>query len=258
VTGVVVPDGGTVTAGFDLVPDTSGGIYMEEMTWLLRADPNEVMPTTSINALGAPDDSSFSLGRYGDVCLSAGRSRAVPNVSGHDITIFDSDSVADGYWFYAGNNWAGPWTSLGHANGTASFDIGSAELDSARYLRIVCDSTGSSSDPRAGLDLDAVAYAASSPSVTGPSPLVPRPSLAVFPNPASRVLHIAAPRDCRRLEIIDIAGRTVECYAFEREMSAQSRHTIDVAGTGLAPGVYLARFETAAGTSQHKFVVARP
>jgi hypothetical protein len=31
-----------------------------------------------------------------------------------------------------------------------------------------------------------------------------------------------------------------------------------VAGIGLAPGIYLARFETAAGTSVHKFVVARP
>jgi hypothetical protein len=264
VTGVVVPAGGTATANFDLVPDTSGSIYVEEMTWLVRADPNEVMPTTSTYALGAPDGSNFSLGRLGDVCLSAGRGRTVTNEQGNDITVFDGDSVADGYWLYAGNDWSGPWTSLGHANGTNSFDIGSAGLDSAHYLRIVCDSTGSSSDPKAGLDLDAVSYRSSPAGIGSPSSFIPHPSAlsAVFPNPASRVLHIAAPPDCRRLEIIDIAGRTVECYTFVGGLSPhgdcpQSRYATDIASAGLTPGVYLARFETAAGTSEHKFVVAR-
>jgi hypothetical protein len=263
VTGVIVPAGGAASADFDLVPDTSGNVYVEEMVWLNHGDPNKVMPTTSIFALGSPDGRSFSLGHRGDVCLSAGRGRTIGNLPGNDITVFDSDSVTDGYWLYAGDDWAGPWTSLGHANGTNSFDIGSAGLDSARYLRIVCDSTGSTSDPKAGLDLDAVAYAVPDASLAGPSSLVPRPSFAVFPNPASRVLHIAAPPGCRRLAIIDIAGRAVKCYPFGRGPSPegdcpQSRYTIDLAGIGLAPGVYLARLETAAGTSEHKFVVARP
>jgi hypothetical protein len=267
VTGVVVPVGRTADADFDLVPDTFGNIYVEEMTWLNNGDPgpNKVMPTTtSIFALGAPDGRYFSLGRRGDVCLTAGRGRAITNVSGNDITVFDSDSVADGYWLYAGNDWAGPWTNLGHANGTHSFDLGSAGLDSGHYLRIVCDSTGSSSDPKAGLDLDAVSYRSSPAGIgSGPTFHIP-PSIlpAVFPNPASRVLHIAVPRDCRRLEIIDIAGRAVKCYALAGGLAPhgdcpQSRYAIDVASAGLVPGVYLARFETAAGTSEHKFVVAR-
>ena len=257
--GVTVPAGGTATVDFDVAPDTSGNIYVEEMTWLVRADPNEVMPTTSVFALGAPDGRYFSLGRRGDVCLSAGRGRAIANVSGNDITVFDADSVADGYWLYAGNDWAGPWTSLGHANGTHSFDLGSAGLDSGRYLRIVCDSTGSASDPKAGLDLDAVSYRSSPAGIGSPSSLLTLHSFqaTVFPNPASRLLHITAPPDCRRLEIIDITGRAVKCYAFGREMSPQNRYTIDVAGVGLVPGGYLARFETAAGASEHMFVVAR-
>jgi hypothetical protein len=263
VSGVDVPAGGTATADFDLVPDTTGQVYVEEMTWLNHGDPNKVMPTTSILALGAPDGRYFSLGRRGDVCLSAGRGRAIPNVSGNDLAVFDSDSVADGYWLYAGDDWYGPWTSLGHAAGTASFDIGSAGLDSARYLRIVCDSTGSVSDPKAGLDLDAVSYRSSPAALLSPSPLAPRPSPKVFPNPASRVLHVAIPPECRRLKIIDISGRAVKCYAFSGGQHPhgdclQGRHTIDVTSAGLVPGVYLARFETAAGTSEHKFVVARP
>ena len=232
VSGVVVPAGGCATADFDLVPDTTGNVYVEETVWLNDGDPNKVMPTTSIFALGAPDGRYFSLGREGDVCLSAGRgdmtemsdiSDRVPiptvrlsgwihNVPGNDITIFDGDSVADGYWLYAGNDWAGPWTGLGHANGTHTFDIGAAGLDSARYLRIVCDSTALASDPKAGLDLDAVAY-------TAPHSPVRRPvyadtfSLPVFgPNPVRRLLSVALPPVSRDLKIIDISGRTVKCY----------------------------------------------
>ncbi len=284
ITGVVVPAGGTASADFDLVPDASGKVYVEEMTWINNGEPgsSKIMPTTSIFALGSPDGSSFSLGRRGDVCLSAGRgdmtemsdiSDRVPsptvrlsgwihNVPGYDITVFDSDSVADGYWLYAGSDWSGLWASLGHANGTSSFDIGSAGLDSARYLRIVCDSTGSSSDPKAGLDLDAVAYAAPDASLASPSSLAPRPSLAAFPNPASRVLYIAAAPASGRLEIIDISGRVVKCYSAQTRDITQSRRGIGIVSqvpvASLAPGVYLARLETAAGTSEHKFVVARP
>jgi hypothetical protein len=257
VTGVVVTAGGTATADLELVPDTFGNVYVEEMTWLNHGDPNMVMPTTSILALGAPDGNSFSLGRRGDVCLSAGRGRAITNTQGNDVTVFDSDTVADGYWLYAGNDWAGPWTRLGHANGTNSFDIGSAGLDSARYLRIVCDSTGSFSDPKAGLDLDAVSYRSSPAGICSHSTFIPHPSVlpSVFPNPASRVLHIAAPADCRQLEIIDITGRTVKCYPAG---GSPRPFVVDIAAAKLPPGVYLARIETAAGTSEHKFVVARP
>ena len=294
VTGIVVPDGGIATADFDLVPGTSGNVYIEEMVWLNHGDPNKVMPTTSILALGAPDDRSFSLGRFGDVCLSAGRgdmtalsdrgrsgqtsdiSDRVPsptvslsgwirNAPGNDITVFDSDSVADGYWLYAGNDWAGPWTGLGHANGTQDFDLGSVGLDSARYLRIVCDSTGSSSDPKAGLDLDAVSYRSFPAGVSSPSSfLTPHSSLPrVFPNPAGRVLHVVTPPGYRRLEIIDISGRVVKCYPLRRDMievpdisdRVPSLRQIPVAD--LTPGVYVARLVTATGTSEHKFVVAR-
>lgn len=253
VTGVVVPAGGAASADFDLVPDTSGNVYVEEMTWLVRSDSNEVMPTTSIKALGAPDGSSFSLGLKGDVCLSAGRGRAITNVLGNDITVFDADSIADGYWLYAGNDWAGPWTGLGHATGTSSFDIGSAGLDSARYLRIVCDSTGSASDPKAGLDLDAVAYAVPRPPTRQPLSAETYPLSAFCSNPVGRVLRVALPPASRNLKIIDISGRTVKCYPTGGN---PRQYAVDIEAAGLAPGVYLAELETATGTFRHKFVKA--
>lgn len=272
VVGVIVPAGGAATADFDLVPDSSGNVYVEEMAWLNNGDPGpgKVMPTTSIFALGAADGRSFSLGRLGDVCLSAGRGTSIQNLPGDDVTVFDSDSIADGYWLYAGNDWGGLWTSLGHANGTCSFDLGPAGLDSTRYLRIVCDSTGSSSDPKAGLDLDAVAYRSSPAGIVSPPAFRGRPlaSPTVFPSPTNRVLYIAAPPACRRLEIIDIAGRAVECYPFGGVLpplecgsgaaAFPNRYKVDLEGAGLRPGVYLVRLETATGTTQQKFVVARP
>jgi len=263
VAGVVVPPGGTATADFDLAPDTSGNGYVEEMVWLNHGDPDMVMPTTSIYALGAPDGRRFSLGRKGDACLSAGRNRAIMNVPGNDVTVYDGDSVADGYWLCAGSDWTGPWTGLGHANGTHAFDIGSAGLDSAHFLRIVCDSTGSDTDPGAGLDLDAVAYVARYRVARQPVS-ADTCSLPVFgSNPVNRVLRLALPPATRCLKIIDICGRTVKCYPTGAGLSPdrsspQGRYTIDVLDAGLRPGVYLVRFETAAGASQFKFVVARP
>jgi hypothetical protein len=267
VAGVVVPAGGTATTDFVLAPDTAGQVCIEELVWLTNGEPGVTkrMGTTSIFALGAPDNQGFSLGRIAEVCLSAGRGRAIGNLPGDDVTVFDSDSIADGYWLYAGSDWAGPWTRLGHANGTNSFDIGSSGLDSARFVRIVCDSTSSPSDPKAGLDLDAVSYAAARTGMASPSSFILNPSSfpSVFPNPANRVLHVALPPATRYLKIIDIAGRAVECYRFGRGLSpngdcTQGSCAIDVMSAGLEPGVYLARFETATGTSQLKFVVARP
>jgi len=73
---------------------------------------------------------------------------------------------------------------------------------------------------------------------------------------------------CRKLEIIDITGRLVKCYPFGTEQSAldcgsgaaafPDRYAIDLKSAGLRPGVYVARAETAAGTSRRKFVVTRP
>ncbi|HTW90782.1 MAG TPA: M14 family zinc carboxypeptidase [bacterium] len=270
VTGVVVTTGVAANANFNLVPDTSGNVYVEEMVWINNAEPGvtKVMPTTSIFALGAPDGRYFSLGREGDVCLSAGRGRTIRNVQGWDVRVYDGDTVADGYWLYAGNDWTGPWTSLGHANGTHTFDIGVAGLDSARYLRIVCDSTASVSDPKAGLDLDAVSYRTSPAGIN--SPIAPRPSslACVYPSPARQVLYVTLPPACRRLEIIDITGRLVKCYPFGTEQTAldygskaaayPSRFRVDLKNIGLRPGIYMARLETATGTWQRKFVVARP
>jgi len=259
--GIVAARQGTGTVEFELAPDAAEWFFAEEIVWLNHADPNKVTPTASIRALGPPDDSSFSLGRTGDICLSIGRGTAVHNVPGGDITVFDNDSVTDGYWLYVGNDWSGPWTALGHVRGTHSFDLGAAGLDSARYVRIVCDSTGSSDDPKAGLDLDAVAFA---------RPWTPDPGLVlaglvsaptVRPSPGAATIHFLAPPGSLNLKIIDIAGRTVECYTLERQPSASGgpfERCIDVNAAGLASGVYVALFQTRAGTSQHKFVVARP
>ena len=78
---------------------------------------------------------------------------------------------------------------------------------------------------------------------------------AFGPNPVGRVLRVALPPTSRILKIVDISGRTVKCYPTG---GSPRLYAVDIEAAGLPPGVYLARLETAAGTSEHKFVVTRP
>jgi hypothetical protein len=60
---------------------------------------------------------------------------------------------------------------------------------------------------------------------------------------------------CSRLEIIDITGRAVKCYP----TGGNSRpFAVGIEAARLVPGVYLARFESAAGPAERKFVIAQP
>jgi hypothetical protein len=252
--GVLVSPGGTASANFDLVPDTANRTCLEEMVWLTHGDPNMVMPTASVFALGEPDGRSFSLGVRGDVCLSAGRGGAVRNLPGPDISVYDADTVQDGYWLSVGDDWSGPWTVLGHAYGSASFDLSAAGLDSCRYLRITCDSAGSYLDPAAGLDLDAVTYGVASAPTRQPalSALDSSPELLLWPVPARSWLNLVAPAHCGCLKILDISGRAVESYPL-----AGGRSRLRIGLAGLVPGVYVARLETATGASNRRFIVTR-
>jgi len=237
---IVVPEHGSVTVDFSLSPDTAGISYIEEMVWLYHADPHHLIPTHSLNCLGPPDGRFFSLGRLGQICVSSGQ-HPISNLPGDDITVFDSDT-ADGYWLYAGNDWNGPWSGCGHSYGTASFDLG---LDSAHYLRIVCDSTGSSSNPLASLDLDAVAFRTPTVGITRDI------KTWIWPNPVINLLNLkAGPGSV--LKIVDTSGRLIQYYRTENEYI-----TIDLHQAGISPGVYLAILQTPREKMTSKLVFVR-
>jgi len=174
------------------------------------------MPTTSIFALGAPDGRYFSLGWEGDVCLQRGPRPGNPEPAGQrqsrSLTATASRTATGCTPPTIG---AACGNRLGHANGTASFRHRPSGLELGPAIcGIVCDSTSSPSDPNAGLDLDARGLRRSSRSgSTRPSPLAPRPSPALFPNPVGRVLRVALPAGECYLKFIDI-GAAVKCYPF--------------------------------------------
>jgi hypothetical protein len=73
--------------------------------------------------------------------------------------------------------------------------------------------------------------------------------LQVFPNPATTTVSVEAPRPVR-LTLLDIMGRTM------RQQSVPARtHTLSL--SGLAPGIYLIRCETAKGEQAVKRLVVK-
>jgi hypothetical protein len=90
----------------------------------------------------------------------------ITNNPGNDFTVFEgNDGAAEGYTVYAANAWTGPWNACGSDTGTGSFDLSTAGLSQARYLRVVDDGNATSGQ-YAGFDLDAIQ---STPPVNAPN-----------------------------------------------------------------------------------------
>ncbi len=116
-------------------------------------DTNE---TLTFEALGPPDDYYYSIGVDGYIVLDMGAGTEIWDSEDDDFTIHEATGTEEGYDVYVGNDWRGPWQSVGSGTGTSSFDIYGTGLETARYVKIVDDGDGSSSAPDPGFDLDAV------------------------------------------------------------------------------------------------------
>ncbi len=78
------------------------------------------------------------------------------NCKGDDFTVYEGDATSDGYIVYVSNNWDGSWTELGTGSGTTNFDLEDIRVDSARFIKIKDDGSGSATEPNPGFDLDAI------------------------------------------------------------------------------------------------------
>lgn len=252
---VTVPGGGgAVTVDAQLSP--GGGHYADRVEMANVADPNDAHqnPTLTMSMLAAPDDVGCSLGRGGDAVLDLGPGSVVTDQAGDDIQVFESseDASADGYSLYAGDSYMGPWTYVGQATGTASFDLDGSGISSARYLLIQDDGDGSSNATYAGFDLDAIEVfgvsTSTPPWVAGRDVLQFPPP---YPNPLSQpqplALHYELPAAARvTLEVLDASGRRVALLS--RGLSPAGRHTLawdgrDAKGRPVASGAYYLRLE---------------
>jgi len=167
ITNVTVPSTGSVSLGdILLVPDSNYYYAFKHVVCRYSNHAEQSNKTRPRAALGEEDNNFFSLGQNGFIVLDMGANTPISNSSGDDFTVYEGDDgTPEGYEVFASNDWSGPWSSCGSATGTASFDLSTAGLSQARYIRIVDDGS-SSSGQYAGFDLDAVK---GTPPVNAPS-----------------------------------------------------------------------------------------
>jgi hypothetical protein len=111
-------------------------------------------PTEAIAALGPPDGSCASLGVNGYIIVDMRDN--ITDGDGPDFTVYEGDGTTDGYLVYGSPYWNGPWTNLGTGMGTTTFDLANASIESAQYMKIVDDGTGSPGEQNPGCDIDAI------------------------------------------------------------------------------------------------------
>ena len=146
----------------DVEMNRGGSRYAEQVTLSNFFDPYNYPnsfqnnPTEAISALGPPDEEFASLGVGGLIVLDMGEVGMIYNCLGDDFTVFEGDSISDGYTVSVSDSWDGPWTVIGTGSGTTSFDLEDEDLFSARFIKIKDDGDGSSTEMNPGFDLDAI------------------------------------------------------------------------------------------------------
>ncbi len=141
----------------DVTLSRANNYYAYQITvaeYYAPSDDFQNNPTEAIAALGPPDESCASLGVGGYITLDMADN--ITDGEGADFKVYEGDGTTDGYRVYGSPSWNGPWTNLGTGMGTTEFDLATASLPSAQYLKIVDDGTGSPSEMNPGCDIDAV------------------------------------------------------------------------------------------------------
>jgi len=113
-------------------------------------------PSEGVWALGPPDNISASLGNGGMMVVDMGNHSPIIDGTDDDFTVYEGDDTPEGYTVSVSNTFNGPWSSLGSATGTQSFDISDIGLTEARFVRIDDDGISAVAKDYAGFDLDAI------------------------------------------------------------------------------------------------------
>jgi hypothetical protein len=154
---VSVPASGNVSVGDVLLVPDSTFLYAFRVVLCRYVEHAEQGNKTQPRfALGVPDNQFFSLGQNGFIVVDIGSNTPIHNSPGFDFTVYEgNDNTDEGYEVFVNNDWFGTWQSCGSATGTADFDLSTAGLSVARYVKVVDDGS-SSSGQYAGFDLDAI------------------------------------------------------------------------------------------------------
>jgi len=258
---IVIPVDTSVVVNVPLAPNPTPNTGAWKYAVCNVPDPNQAYANHSLAfwGLGLRDNRRLSIGVRGWVDLDLG----VPilNGTGNDLVIVEGDGDAEICTVFVANNWNGPWTRVGIANGTTEFDFQSVGISQARYVRLKDDGDGSANAATAGFDVDAVeAYYAATNTDENRSdePLIR--AFSVYPNPAREKIDIrweitdnGSQPDNRygitdnsskivKLHIYDISGRLVKLFSLSDigHRSSVIWSGQDDAGCKVPAGVYYA------------------
>jgi hypothetical protein len=258
---VTAPLNGVVDTSIILMPDTTNLYYVQKLIWVRRDRPDMAFSTVTMDGLGIPDGVPYSLGPGGTIVLEA--VPPIRNFTGNDFTICEAGITQENISVSVSNDWqSGVWYSCGTGNGTTSFDLATASMDSAKYIKIVDGGGGSSSDPYAGYDLDGIAYRREEVSVleenSAISPMIKM--LKIAPNPARanvtikyQISNIKNPR----IKIFNIDGRLVQSINLIPNSMTAVWNTRDMTGKLVPAGIYFCVLDTPQGNFQQKIIINR-
>ncbi|MCB2221346.1 MAG: PKD domain-containing protein [Bacteroidetes bacterium] len=149
---ISVSAGNATETNFELQP--LEGQYVYRFSASQIPDNNYADEGWTPAVIGAPDDINYSIGKNGWCLLDM--QYPITDGPGMDLTVYEGDDSPEGYTCYAGETVDGPWISLGNGNGTTDFDLASANLVEAQFIKIMDDGDGSATAANAGFDLDAI------------------------------------------------------------------------------------------------------
>lgn len=257
---VNVPSTGAVNLDIDLVSDTSNLYYVQKIVWVRRDNSSSYLDATwTMDGLGKPDSVYYSLGSISNSTIVLEADPPIRNFPRADFTIYEGDATTESYQVYVTNDWLGAWFSCGNGNGTTSFDLTTAGLDSARYIKIVDASGAPTTNPYAGFDLDGIAYVKPTSSVYE-SPVsgmsISHKSYQIFPNPAKNYVKIISPKlnPKQKIKIYNISGNLVKELDLFGEIVWNTK---DQNGSYVPSGIYFCVFDNSKEKTQQKFVIYR-
>jgi len=257
---VTVTVNGVVDVDVELAPDTNNNYAVQKLIWVRRDRPDMAYVTTTMDGLGTPDLVYYSLGPGGTIVLEA--DPPIKNFTGNDFTVVEGDFTAENYSVSVSNDWRGAWFSCGSGSGTTQFDLATASMDSAKYIRIIDAGGSSTSDPYAGFDLDGIWYRQQQACICEDfsSPQAQLKVFSIHPNPAQTFVnikyHIVNTKN-QTLKIFDIQGKVIK----EIELMPNTQNVVwDTRGNlgSLVPsGIYFCVINTSSGSFKQKILINR-
>jgi len=271
VNNVTVPASGNISIGDVLLATDSSYLHaFRVMLCRYREHAEQGNETQTRFTLGAPDDQFFSLGQNGYIVLDMGANTPIQDCSGNDFTVYEgNDNTPEGYEVFVSDSWNGPWHSCGSANGTADFDLSTAGLAVARYVKIQDDGSATSGQ-YAGFDLDAIHFwyaTGIEESATGIENSILH--VSITPNPFHNkvavkytIHHVAGmeQKTLVKINVYDASGRLV-CNLGERAHTPGcytiNWDTRDNEDRRIPPGIYFIKLDIEKSSLVSKLVLLR-